>query len=325
MLKKLFTSQLFLGCFLLSLTSPMALCAATHHSKSSQHKEQTSLVPQDETNETWTPKEKDIDFTQHDCFSPYGIPTSVSDSVVQIVSRLKDHTAITGTGTIIKGSNDTSYNTNHILTAKHVVDRGVKNDVLLSDGTYIGTASIVSHTQRHLTHDSDGGIINRNDLAVLVIERFASPEAEARYRGIMGLPLANERSRGILEGVFDTPGAIEHGTSGAPAITENGEVIGVITQSFVGSDMPWIKRITVDGTNEHWSTSHNRFGVIREPVEIAGSAEAIADSIVSPDILYTLGPAGSHFSYKPFYGNVIIPGYPQRTCLVYKGSLRPSR
>lgn len=276
--------------------------------------------PEVETSESWHEPVK-ADFSVHNCFSPFGLPDDIGDSVVEIVSRLKSHSAVTGTGSIIADSGDAQNDENHILTAKHVIQDAWEIDIVLSDGTFIGKAVPLAQTHEHLTHDQDGGIVGSNDLAVLVIDSFASPATEARYRSIKGLSLSTTRPSGLLEGVFQTPGGIQHGTSGAPVLSTTGQVVAVITQSFLGRTFAGVPDIEADGTNEEWFSDKNRFGTIHEKVSIPRKAEAVADPVISQSVIYSLGLSGVNFNMAPYSGDVIVPGYPSRTCLVYKGNI----
>lgn len=259
------------------------------------------------------------DTTAQNCFSPQGVDGDTAIAVVQLVQHLP-HGITTGTGFIVADSTDASTKENRIVTAKHVLNESYRTSVVLSDGTLIGTASPVSSTKRMLVKDVDGAVFGKNDLAVLEVTSFM-PNQDIKYHDIKGIPLARTRSSGLMEGYISTPGGIERGASGSPVLNARNEAIGVVTQSFI-NDAVGAPRVTVTGWNGKWSNQKREFSFHPEQVILPTKTRIVADTLGAQSILSSLGAAGLHYDFGKINDDVMIVGYPQRTCVVYHGRLK---
>lgn len=254
------------------------------------------------------------------CFSKMGLQPDVAIAIVQLVQHLPHNKITTGTGFIVADSADSGTPYNRILTARHVLSESYRTSVILSDGTLIGSATPISLTHRSVIKDDDGSLVGQNDLAVLELTNFM-PGQQDRYRDIKGLPLAHVRPTSLLSGVMSSPGGIERGASGSPVLTEKNEVVGVVTQSFI-NDAIGAPRVRATGWNGVWDSNKREFLYHKETVSLPDKARVIADTITSQEILYSLGMSGISYTNGRFSGPVVVAGYPQRTCLVYRSTFK---
>ena len=211
-----------------------------------------------------------------------------------------------GTGFIVADSAPTPTAPLRVLTAAHVVGPAMERPdetlvfLMAPDGAVLAEARIGATAEPWQADLRDDAA--RRDLAVLIPRGFTDPAAEARFRALPGLPLA-ERQRGdsILLGMVSSPAGLDFGVSGAPVLDAQGRVRGVLTKFRV---------------NPAARPAGAAPGAL--PAETAG----IADPISAPSVLRALGAAGARVRADEGGARLAgaagqIEGFPRRLCVRY--------
>lgn len=249
------------------------------------------------------------------CLTAQGLDSTISKNIVQIVGRTPDG-IISGTGWVVKDSGDAVNSYNRVITAKHVIANATEIGVIASNGDFIGVFGVLSKSNTGLK-DDNGTVTVTNDLAVLE-PTWIAPQQIRRYLSMTGLSLAKYQSPGIMRGYFTDPAGIDHGTSGAPILNLQGNVVGVMTQNaeVVGGALK-----KVEAYNERWNVNLNKFEVIKVNIDLPKNPTSWGDSLNSDDILMSIGMAGMGIQTQRINEDVIVPGFPERVCVVYKGHM----
>lgn len=265
----------------------------------------------------------------HSCFldkQAQGMSNEALSVVVEIVT-MTSHGPMTGTGFIVNGSDlGSGLSARRIVTARHVVmpaGRDVTSiGILASDGQFIGTAGVVDVTRPRSRRASDGQTMRGADVAVLEMRRFF-PGSRQHYDHLPGLSLTPAPRPEILMGVIDTPGGIEHGASGGPAINDDGLVEGIViraTDTIQGK-----VELRRKGAAGHLSASKTGQGYDRSQivVDMPYHNKGYVEPLSEPLILSALGSKATIAARVPSHGriHVRIPAYPMEECVVYDGDL----
>lgn len=264
------------------------------------------------------------------CFSAQYLDLEISRNVVQIVAIkvTKNGNKFvknvgTGTGWIVKDSSDANNPYNKIITARHVAENNENNQVgiILSDGTYIGKASVVSMTPIDTTSKKRALVMD--DAAVLQMDNL-NYDGKKRYPYLRGIKLSDTQSTGVLKGFFEDPAGIDGGASGSPILNNKNEAVGVMTNGSPNdSDDKRVKK--VDGMGERWNPKTKKFNVVPQSIYLSTGKLAWGDSLSSEYITSFIGNAGSNITYQDFDGQVTVPGFPGRVCIVYHGIMKTDR
>jgi hypothetical protein len=192
-----------------------------------------------------------------------------------------------------------------IVTAAHVVaDESVPDATLmvfLSDGTPLGIPRVmVATSQQQISIDDND--LTVNDLAVLTIAQFSDETARNRFSELDGLPVSSGGA--LMVGETSGHAGVSWGYSGAPAVDDTGEVIGVA----IGADFRG--RVT------------QRLGAIQEPVSddqqsgeitLPKRSLVVVEPLRAPEIVRALG-LREHASSKPTESSAVLAGFPFASC-----------
>ena len=253
------------------------------------------------------------------CFAAApGLPPGVGASVLRVsVAGPRGGRATRGTAFIVADSAADPGGPNRVVTAAHVVARALEAPqdaairLSLPDGTPVGTARVAA-TARPWDPLSalDPGW---SDQAILTLARFDTPAAEAAFRAAPGLAPARRQPEGALLDLRLADGrGIAPGLSGAPVLTAEGRVRGILVQ----------RRI------EDWSGgASTEAPLLRRGQAVARlepAREGWAQPLAAPAILAALGPAGRAVDTLAVPGDadlpVLAPGYPGGRCAVVSAS-----
>lgn len=246
-------------------------------------------------------------------------------STVEIVTRTEAGIT-TGSGFVMADSDGgEGPSARRILTARHVVSPGVHParviGVLDSDGTFLGTAEIVTETTRKKAEASDGSVMPGSDMAVLKMKSFN--RTPAVYAAIPGVSLAPYQEGHIMSGLFRTPGGIEHGASGAPALDNQGNVVGVTIRA--GNDLQGAVEVRRSVGVGRMVRDYEKGGFrqVQGSMSLPYRAMGYVEPVTDQAILDALGPAGRGISRMAHADDtetaVTIPSYPMENCVVYQG------
>jgi S1-C subfamily serine protease len=261
------------------------------------------------------------------CFGPAepALAAALPAILHVVVAPAEGQVVARGTGFIVRDSAAGPDAPHRILTAAHVVgpalDRPDRLGVHLvaADGRVLGRAVVrATGSPWQGARRAESGA--RPDLAVLE-PIFANAAAEAAYRAIPGLPLFPTQPEGVVfRGRISQPAGIDFGISGAPALDASGQVRGVVTRMQSPDRGGRVYPAALDIAAP---------GAAGAPAGGAGLPQAstgIAEPVTAAPILAALGPAGRPLG--PGRGTAaeerfaaILPGYPQRLCLVFRGAM----
>jgi hypothetical protein len=216
-----------------------------------------------------------------------------------------------GTGFVVEGRSGGP----KIVTAAHVVDSDsddypadARLMAFFSDGSAIGRVEILISGLSH------PGVVGGHDLvlddvAVVDVGTFVSPEAQARFQRIEVLPIG--AGGAILVGEASEPVAVAWGFSGAPAVDAAGRVVGVVT----GADFRG------HSTVELGSISDTEAGhpVLRK-VTLPSQSLVVVEPLQAPQLVETLAPAVPMQAAEEI--PAVIAGYPLASCAVTSTVLR---
>lgn len=286
-----------------------------------------NLFAKDNDEILMSPLKDSLPINAENCFSAQYLDIDISRNILQLVvlkkdkNNIKNNGIVTATGWIVNDSSTVNSPYNSIITARHVIDNGEDIGLVLSDGTYIGTATVSSKTPIDISNKSKRLVMD--DVAVLQIKNL-NYEGKKRYPQLDGIKISPYQSSGVLKGIFKNPAGIDGGTSGAPILNSKNEAIGVMTNGSPNdSDKKIVKK--VDAMNERWNKKTKKFDVVSQSVYLSTGEYAWGDSISSEYIVSFIGNAGNNLSYQDFDGDVTVPGFPNRVCVVYHGKMKTDR
>ncbi|WP_198371522.1 trypsin-like peptidase domain-containing protein, partial [Roseomonas rosulenta] len=246
------------------------------------------------------------------------LPPGVGASVLRVsVAGPRGGRAIRGTAFIVADSAADPGAPNRVITAAHVVARALEAPdeaairLSLPDGTPVGIARVAATARpwNPLAALDPGW----SDQAILTLARFDSPAAEAAFRAAPGLAPARRQPKGALLDLRLADGrGIAPGLSGAPVLTAEGRVRGILVQ----------RRI------EDWSGSASTEAPLlrrgQTGARLEPAREGWAQPLAAPAILAALGPAGRAVDTLAVPGDadlsVMAPGYLGGRCTVVTAS-----
>ena len=225
-------------------------------------------------------------------------------SVVYLIVSKDGDAMFQGTGFVVANSAGADRHAS-IVTARHVVEKAAKIEVVGSDGRVLGEAQTL------------GGPVGTTgiDAAVLAMEVLRDA---AEYDLIPGLLLASDQRKALLVGTFSVPGGAVGGLSGAPIIDQTGRVAGVFghvlkdpsvgTVSATAGNGPMHVRNRVPQTRQILLPERNvGFGMsLYDPIlasRLGGAGRAVTQGGTRPDDA-DIWPAQ-------------VPGYPGGSCVAY--------
>ena len=259
------------------------------------------------------------------------LPRLAASTVLLVVADGKGGTQF-ATGGVVKGSGVRGGLANAIITADHAVSTAQRDGliaVVSPTGAAIGWATQEAAGRQYTGFDGlFGASLTRGDIAVLRMRGFARGGADL-FAKMEGIEIAQRQFTMFLSGVFTSPGGIDGGASGSPVLDETGKAIGIIVSRWNKNDTDmWGARVLVKGGVP---VAMIRPGVgpkereIRLPERSTGYIEPILD----PAILARLGAPGQNIEIQTARDarpiQVVIPAMPQGVCIVYRGTVTPSR
>jgi hypothetical protein len=196
-----------------------------------------------------------------------------------------------------------------IVTAAHVVadvaaDKDASDATLmlfLSDGTPLGIPRIIVATSQQQISIDDSDLIV-NDLAVLTIVQFSDERARRRLSELDGLPVSSGGA--LMVGETSGRAGVIWGYSGAPAVDETGEVIGVA----IGADFRGRVNQSL-GTIQEPAPDDQQTGEIALPKR----SLVVVEPLRAPAIMRALG-LREHASAERSESSVVLAGFPFASC-----------
>lgn len=204
------------------------------------------------------------------------VVSNVSPSVVAIIGNYDgsgetvrfNNPTVHGSGVIYRGDG-------HIITNAHVV-KDIKNlTVILSDGTALPGNVLYSDAQ------ADLAVVKINKIGLSPITFADSSSIEAGRTAItIGTPISLSMrgtvTKGIVSGcgvapngsyykLIQTDATVNPGNSGGPLLNIKGELIGINTSKFVGSDVDNMAFAIPAGTVEYAINQFETYGCIQRP------------------------------------------------------------
>ncbi len=257
------------------------------------------------------------------------LPEAAASTVLVVAANGTGARAMS-TGWVVRDSGVEGGLANAILTSLHGVQESMKDGILAivsSFGRPIGWAEVeVKANPRGGQTDGLGAVIPTGDIALLRIRGFAPGGAEV-YRSIRGIEIAREQHPRILRGVFSDPAGIEYGASGSPVLDGEGRAIGVMVRRWDRNEGGmWRAKVEVPGGNP---LDQRTVGVppTTTTVKLPDRATAYVEPIFDPDILARLGPPGQGLALRRSGERapvrVVVPGFPQSTCVIFRGEVSP--
>jgi hypothetical protein len=259
------------------------------------------------------------------------LPRLAASTVLLVVADGKGGTQF-ATGWVVKGSGARGGLANAIITADHAVSTAQRDGliaVVSPTGAAIGWATQeISGRQYFRTDGLFGVSLTRGDIAVIRMRGFARGGADV-FAKMEGIEIAQRQSTMMLSGVFTSPGGIDGGASGAPVLDESGKAIGIVVSRMNKNDTDmWVARVSIKGgvpVAMIHPGGEQKEREIRLPERSTGYIEPILD----PAILGRLGPPGQNIEIQTARDarpiQVVIPAMPQGVCIVYRGTVTPSR
>lgn len=227
---------------------------------------------------SWDNESRTASLASNEDARAVSVINSVSESVVAIVGNYKsrdmspsaqDYNELYahGAGVVIKSSGT-------ILTNAHVVE-DIENITVI-----FGTGETYSATVLFSDSTSDLAIVKINKLGLKPIQ-FAREDSVRVGESVIaiGTPLSinhiNSASRGIVSGLNVNIGApylftqsdvaINGGNSGGPLVNLNGELIGINSRKYVGSDVEGMSFSIPLNTINYVLESYEKYGKVLRP------------------------------------------------------------
>jgi hypothetical protein len=199
---------------------------------------------------------------------------------------------------------NTAANEPRIVTAAHVVAHSESDATLmafLSDGTLLGIPRIVVATSQQQTSIADNDL-TVNDLAVLTIAQFSDEMVHTRFAELDGLSVSSGSA--LMVGETSGHAGVIWGYSGAPAVTDTGEVVGVaIGADFRGRVTQSLGTLLESARDDQQS----------EEITLPERSLVVVEPLRAPEILRALGLA-EHASAEHAESAVVLAGFPFASC-----------